>query len=95
MSDCKVTATSKSPLLDETTCGLMSANGRFTPPRDKKGKPTVEPVELVGTVEAGDAHTAARSRQSTPGCAAEAVTPFRHGPLTPPALCTAGRISQS
>jgi protein TonB len=40
VSDCKVTATSESPLLDETTCALMSANGRFTPPRDKKGKPT-------------------------------------------------------
>jgi TonB family protein len=40
VSDCKVTATSESPLLDETTCALMSANGRFTPPRDKKNKPT-------------------------------------------------------
>lgn len=40
VSDCKVTATSESPLLDETTCALMSANGRFTPPRDRKGKPT-------------------------------------------------------
>ena len=37
--DCKVTKTSESPLLDETTCNLMMANGRFTPPRDKKGKP--------------------------------------------------------
>lgn len=40
VSDCKVTATSESPLLDETTCTLMTANGRFTPPRDKKNKPT-------------------------------------------------------
>jgi len=40
VSDCKVTATSESPLLDETTCMLMSTNGRFTPPRDKKNKPT-------------------------------------------------------
>lgn len=40
VSDCKITATSESPLLDETTCALMSANGRFTPPRDKKNKPT-------------------------------------------------------
>ncbi|MEO5493377.1 MAG: TonB family protein [Sphingomonas sp.] len=40
VSDCKVTVTSESPLLDETTCALMSANGRFTPPRDKKNKPT-------------------------------------------------------
>ncbi|MBN8807572.1 MAG: energy transducer TonB [Sphingomonas sp.] len=39
-SDCKVTATSESPLLDETTCNLMLANARFTPARDKKGKPT-------------------------------------------------------
>lgn len=37
--DCKVTKTSESPLLDETTCNLMMANGRFTPPKDKKGKP--------------------------------------------------------
>ena len=40
VSDCKVTVTSESPLLDETTCMLMSTNGRFTPPRDKKNKPT-------------------------------------------------------
>lgn len=39
VSDCKITATSESPLLDDTTCALMSANGRFTPPRDKKNKP--------------------------------------------------------
>lgn len=38
-TDCKVTTSSESPLLDETTCTLMVANGRFTPPRDKKGKP--------------------------------------------------------
>jgi TonB family protein len=39
VSDCKVTTSSESPLLDETTCAFMSANGRFTPPRDKKNKP--------------------------------------------------------
>ncbi|MDB5677015.1 energy transducer TonB [Sphingomonas bacterium] len=39
VSDCKVTTSSESPLLDETTCNLMIANGRFTPPRDKKNKP--------------------------------------------------------
>jgi TonB family protein len=39
VSDCKVTTTSESPLLDETTCNYMTANGRFTPPRDKKNKP--------------------------------------------------------
>jgi protein TonB len=39
VSDCKITVTSESPLLDETTCALMSTNGRFTPPRDKKNKP--------------------------------------------------------
>ncbi len=39
VSDCKVTTSSDSPLLDETTCAFMSANGRFTPPRDKKNKP--------------------------------------------------------
>lgn len=37
--DCKVTMSSGSPLLDETTCALMSANARFTPPRDKKNRP--------------------------------------------------------
>jgi TonB family protein len=36
---CKVTTSSGSPLLDDTTCNLMTANGRFTPPKDKKGKP--------------------------------------------------------
>lgn len=40
VSDCKVTTSSESPLLDETTCALMSANGRFTPARNKN-KPTV------------------------------------------------------
>ena len=39
VSDCKVTTSSESPLLDETTCTLMSVNGRFTPPRNKKNKP--------------------------------------------------------
>ncbi|THD36734.1 MAG: energy transducer TonB [Sphingomonas sp.] len=39
VSDCKVTISSESPLLDETTCNLMMANGRFTPPRDKKSRP--------------------------------------------------------
>lgn len=38
-SDCKVTASSESPLLDDTTCNYMIANGRFEPPRDKRGKP--------------------------------------------------------
>lgn len=36
---CKVTKTSESPLLDETTCTLMEVNSRFEPPRDKKNKP--------------------------------------------------------
>lgn len=40
VSDCKVTTSSESPLLDETTCNLMMANGRFSPPRDKKNRPT-------------------------------------------------------
>ena len=39
VSDCKVTQPSGSPLLDETTCTLMSANGRFEIARDKKNKP--------------------------------------------------------
>lgn len=38
-TDCKVTESSGSPLLDETACNLMSANGRFEPPRDKKNRP--------------------------------------------------------
>lgn len=38
-TECKVTTTSESPLLDETTCSLMVANARFEPPRDKKNKP--------------------------------------------------------
>ncbi len=39
VSDCKITKTSESPLLDETTCALMTANGRFEIARDKKNKP--------------------------------------------------------
>jgi len=38
-AECKITVSSGSPLLDETTCNLMTANARFTPPRDKKNKP--------------------------------------------------------
>ncbi len=38
VSDCKVTSSSGSPLLDETTCYFMSANGRFTRARDAKNK---------------------------------------------------------
>lgn len=38
-SDCKVTMSSESPLLDDTTCTFMIANARFDPPRDKKGRP--------------------------------------------------------
>ena len=38
VNDCTVTSSSGSPLLDETTCNLMTANGRFTPARDKKNR---------------------------------------------------------
>lgn len=41
VSDCKVTISSESPLLDESTCNFMTANARFTPPRDKKNRPMV------------------------------------------------------
>ena len=40
VTDCKVTKSSESPLLDETTCNFMSTNGRFEVARDKKNKPT-------------------------------------------------------
>ena len=40
VSECKVTQSSESPLLDETTCNFMTANGRFEIPRDKKNRPT-------------------------------------------------------
>jgi len=40
VSDCKVTKSSESPLLDETTCNFMTANGRFEIARNKKNKPT-------------------------------------------------------
>ena len=40
VTDCKVTKSSESPLLDETTCNFMTANGRFEVARDKKNKPT-------------------------------------------------------
>lgn len=38
-TECLVTTSSGSPLLDETACNLMSANARFEPPRDKKNRP--------------------------------------------------------
>lgn len=38
VSECKVTTSSDSPLLDDTTCNYMVANGRFTPARDSKNK---------------------------------------------------------
>jgi TonB family protein len=40
VTDCKVTKSSESPLLDETTCNYMTANGRFEVARNKKNKPT-------------------------------------------------------
>lgn len=40
VTDCKVTKSSESPLLDETTCNFMTANGRFEIARNKKNKPT-------------------------------------------------------
>ena len=40
VSDCKVTKSSESPLLDETTCNFMTTNGRFEIARNKKNKPT-------------------------------------------------------
>lgn len=40
VTDCKVTKSSESPLLDETTCNFMTANGRFEVARNKKNKPT-------------------------------------------------------
>ena len=39
VSECKVTTSSGSPLLDDSTCNYMTANGRFTPPHDAKNKP--------------------------------------------------------
>ncbi len=41
VSECKVTQSSESPLLDESTCNFMTANGRFEVPRNKKNKPTM------------------------------------------------------
>jgi TonB family protein len=40
VTDCKVIKSSESPLLDETTCNFMTANGRFEVARNKKNKPT-------------------------------------------------------
>lgn len=39
VSECKVTKSSELPLLDETTCNFMTANGRFEVARDKRNKP--------------------------------------------------------
>jgi TonB family protein len=37
-STCRITESSGYPLLDETTCTLMSRRGHFTPARDEKGE---------------------------------------------------------
>ena len=75
VSDCKVTTTSESPLLDETTCNLMTANGRFTPPRDKKNKPIAS--QWSSSVRWKLETLAAAGRAASTRCAGEAVTPFR------------------
>jgi TonB family protein len=42
ISDCRVTASSGSVLLDETTCRLMTERARFTPARDAAGNPVAD-----------------------------------------------------
>ena len=74
VTDCKVTKTSELPLLDETTCNFMSANGRFSRARDKKSKPTPSKwsSSIRWKLETPPPPACARRR-----CAGKAVTPFR------------------
>jgi TonB family protein len=41
---CEVTSSSGSAALDSTTCRLVSARARFSPARDRKGRPTTDKV---------------------------------------------------
>jgi len=43
-SDCRVTRSSGSQLLDETTCRLLVERARFRPARDRAGRPVPDRV---------------------------------------------------
>ena len=42
VTHCRVTGSSGSPALDNTTCRLMRSRARFTPARDRSGNPTAD-----------------------------------------------------
>jgi len=42
ITGCTIESSSGSPLLDATTCRLLTERARFTPAKDKKGKPTTD-----------------------------------------------------
>lgn len=41
VADCRVTTSSGTPVLDQTTCRIMRERARFRPARDAAGNPTV------------------------------------------------------
>jgi TonB family protein len=45
VTGCTVTSSSGSAILDSTTCRLMSERARFTPARDRKGRPVADGVK--------------------------------------------------
>jgi TonB family protein len=48
VAGCAITASSGSAALDATTCRLLSARARFTPARDRKGRPVAD--SLTGRI---------------------------------------------
>jgi TonB family protein len=44
VSDCTITVSSNSPVLDKATCNLLTVTARFEPARDGNGKTTVSHV---------------------------------------------------
>jgi protein TonB len=44
VTNCDILSSSGFPLLDETTCALLTARARFTPARDARGNPTTDVV---------------------------------------------------
>ena len=44
VTNCDIVSSSGFPLLDETTCTLLTARASFTPARDARGNPTIDVV---------------------------------------------------
>ena len=65
VSDCRVTRSSGSPRLDETTCRLIERRFRFAPARDRQGRPVRSRIEENHSwiVEDGDEPPRRRGRR--------------------------------